>query len=404
MRILNIPIGSLWRRSEIHDLLGGQRQGGISTPAGKPYIILFSSSRGAEYGYQDGWDNQGFYRYTGEGQLGDMTFTRGNKAIRDHAKNGKVLLLFETTKDNLRRFVGTMAYAGHSFEQLPDQSGKMRSAIVFKLVPVDASTAFNVPVDIPSSHDALCFLASRKAALDASRPTAPTASSTLEYRKRSDAVARYVLQRASGYCEICGRPAPFKRADGSWYLETHHLKQLADDGPDAPEDVAASCPTCHKRIHHGVDGKEINQKARIHIRAVEHAIAAGRFALVTAAIIKGPSGRILVAQRNGPGTLHSKWEFPGGKVEPGESLEACLQRELMEELSVRIDSPTRFFMVDHTYEDVHVRLCAMNTRLLDTKITLNAHRSIRWVRPEELLSLDLAPADIEVAKALKDEF
>lgn len=396
----NIPVGSLWRRSEIHDMFGGQRQGGISTPAGSPYIILFSSPRGNEYGYKDGWDNNGFYRYTGEGQTGDMTFTRGNKAIRDHVKDGKVLLLFETTENDLRRFVGTMAYVGHTIEQLPDQSGNMRSAIVFKLVPTDSSTALNAPVNIPATRDASAFLITRKAALDASRSTAPTVSSTVEYRKRSAAVARYVLQRSQGFCEVCGRPAPFERADGSWYLETHHLRQLADDGPDAPGDVAAACPNCHRRIHHGVDGEAINSKVHKRIQVVERAIASERFVLVTAAIIESSDNRILVAQRDTSRILEAKWEFPGGKVEPGETLEECLQREIMEEFSVRISPPLRFFMTDYSYEDFDVRLCCMKTRLVDNDIVLSDHVAVQWVHPGELLSLDLVPADIEVAKAL----
>jgi 5-methylcytosine-specific restriction protein A len=59
-KLTNFPIGSLWKRASIHDILGGQRQGGISTPSRKPYIILFSSPRGEEYGYQDGWKDDGF--------------------------------------------------------------------------------------------------------------------------------------------------------------------------------------------------------------------------------------------------------------------------------------------------------------------------------------------------------
>jgi len=57
---MNLPIdlvpGSAYRRSDLHDALGGQRQGGISTPARYPVILLFSSHRGAEFGYEDGWN------------------------------------------------------------------------------------------------------------------------------------------------------------------------------------------------------------------------------------------------------------------------------------------------------------------------------------------------------------
>ena len=93
-----LTIGSLWKRTEIHNLFGGQRRGGISTPSGKPYIILFTGPSGEEFGYRDGWDEDGFFRYTGEGQEGDMSFVRGNRAIRDHVKDGKVLPIEITFK------------------------------------------------------------------------------------------------------------------------------------------------------------------------------------------------------------------------------------------------------------------------------------------------------------------
>ena len=76
--------GQIYRRSHLHDQYGGQRQGGISTPADQPFIFLFSSEAGEQFGYSDGWDEDGVFLYTGEGQRGDMEFVRGNLAIRQH--------------------------------------------------------------------------------------------------------------------------------------------------------------------------------------------------------------------------------------------------------------------------------------------------------------------------------
>lgn len=72
---MNLPIdlvpGSAYSRSDLHDALGRHRQGGISTPARYPVILLFSSHRGAEFGYADGWNaDDGFYHNCGEGQSG----------------------------------------------------------------------------------------------------------------------------------------------------------------------------------------------------------------------------------------------------------------------------------------------------------------------------------------------
>ena len=72
------------RRREIHDPFGGQAQGGISTPVDVSCIFIFTGEGREQYGYSDGWNEDGVYLYTGEGQVGDMQFVRGDKAIRDH--------------------------------------------------------------------------------------------------------------------------------------------------------------------------------------------------------------------------------------------------------------------------------------------------------------------------------
>ena len=84
--------GQLYRRRELHKQFGGQRQGGISTPQKFPFILLVTGDSGKRHGYSDEWTDEGTFLYTGEGQRGDMEFRGGNRAIRDHAANGKALL------------------------------------------------------------------------------------------------------------------------------------------------------------------------------------------------------------------------------------------------------------------------------------------------------------------------
>lgn len=83
------------RQRDIHAHFHGQQQGGISTPVDHPFVILFTGETGEQFGYRDDWTNEGVFLYTGEGQVGDMEFVRGNRAIRDHIVDGKDLLLFE---------------------------------------------------------------------------------------------------------------------------------------------------------------------------------------------------------------------------------------------------------------------------------------------------------------------
>ena len=83
------------RRKDIHAVYGGQQQGGISTPSSHNLIFIFTGESGTTYGYKDEFRPDGTFWYTGEGQKGDMEMIRGNKAIRDHQKEGKIIHLFE---------------------------------------------------------------------------------------------------------------------------------------------------------------------------------------------------------------------------------------------------------------------------------------------------------------------
>src|SRR5262245_43199781 len=85
------------RRTEIHTPYGGNGQSGIAPCAEHPYVFLFSSPAGEQYGYRDGWLSALEFSYTGEGQVGDMEMFRGNRAIRDHQSDGRELHLFDKT-------------------------------------------------------------------------------------------------------------------------------------------------------------------------------------------------------------------------------------------------------------------------------------------------------------------
>lgn len=125
----------IYRRRDLHDLYGGQEQGGISTPQKHPFIMLFTGEGGEQYGYADRPTKDGGFLYVGEGRRGDMTFKRGNRAIRDHVSNGKDLHLFEYVEKGQVRYRGSMVYMGHRLESGRDQEGRRRQTIVFELSP-----------------------------------------------------------------------------------------------------------------------------------------------------------------------------------------------------------------------------------------------------------------------------
>jgi 5-methylcytosine-specific restriction protein A len=121
------------RKADIHNKYSGQQQGGISTPKGSPFIFLFTSEIGERHGYKDEYRDDGMFWYTGEGQVGDMGMEGGNRAILDHAKNGKAILLFEYTRTAHVRYIGTAECLGYHEETRPDREGDYRTALVFHL-------------------------------------------------------------------------------------------------------------------------------------------------------------------------------------------------------------------------------------------------------------------------------
>jgi 5-methylcytosine-specific restriction protein A len=125
-------VGQIYKRTDIHNKYGGQRQGGISTPAKYPFIFLFTGINGERYGYRDGWQGD-IFLYTGEGQKGNMEFVSGNRAIRDSSKNGEELHLFKFKKKGFVEYMGQMVCMGYTVRNGPDVERHARELIVFQL-------------------------------------------------------------------------------------------------------------------------------------------------------------------------------------------------------------------------------------------------------------------------------
>ena len=78
-----------------------------------------------------------------------------------------------------------------------------------------------------------------------------------------------VLRQANGMCEMCGKPAPFKRADGKPFLEVHHARPLAEGGPDTMDNALAVCPNCHRELHHGANRDEARKTIIVKIARIK---------------------------------------------------------------------------------------------------------------------------------------
>jgi 8-oxo-dGTP diphosphatase len=122
---------------------------------------------------------------------------------------------------------------------------------------------------------------------------------------------------------------------------------------------------------------------------------------VVAAIIID-SGKVFATER-GYGEFKDKWEFPGGKMENGESAESALSREIREELDTEISVGRLFCTVEYDYPAFHLTMHCFFCSVKEGKLTLLEHEAARWLGKDQLTSIDWLPADLEVVQKLQSE-
>ena len=121
--------------------------------------------------------------------------------------------------------------------------------------------------------------------------------------------------------------------------------------------------------------------------------------VVAGAIIK--DGKVFSAQRGNSGKTAFKWEFPGGKINPGETPEQALARELLEELSIKVKVYELIYQVVDEYDDVILHIDTYRCELLSGTPTLSEHIALAWSNKEELDKLEFSPADDPVLAKIK---
>ena len=129
-----------------------------------------------------------------------------------------------------------------------------------------------------------------------------------------------------------------------------------------------------------------------------------KIVLVSAVALIDPDGRVLLAQRPAGKSMAGLWEFPGGKVEPGETPEAALIRELREELGIdtwqSCLAPLTF--ASHGYPDFHLLMPLFACRRWDGIVQGREAQALVWVRPEKMRDYPMPPADLPLISTLRD--
>ena len=118
---------------------------------------------------------------------------------------------------------------------------------------------------------------------------------------------------------------------------------------------------------------------------------------VTAAVIE-EGGRVLIARRKQGDRCEGRWEFPGGKVEPGETPEESLKRELREELGIDVAVGEQLGVCPFRAGKAQMELLVYRTRIVSGKIVCHDHDEVRWVEPGELGRYDLTDPDRHVVE------
>ena len=123
---------------------------------------------------------------------------------------------------------------------------------------------------------------------------------------------------------------------------------------------------------------------------------------VTAGVVwDRSSSRVLITKRRDGDARGGMWEFPGGKREPGESLEGCLTRELREELGIEVEVRDQFITVEHTYPDLRITLHAFHCLIVRGEPRAIACQEWKWVKIDELANYPFSTADEHIVADLQ---
>lgn len=125
--------------------------------------------------------------------------------------------------------------------------------------------------------------------------------------------------------------------------------------------------------------------------------------MFTAAVIRD-NGRFLICQRPKGKNCELLWEFPGGKIEPGETAEQCIVRECQEELGVTLEVERELTDIVYTYPDRTVHLHFFITQIIGGQLQRKEHNAFAWIIPNEIQQYEFCPADAEMLRQRNKSF
>lgn len=230
-------------------------QGGMRRSKETNTLVIVSNHVSSVY--DDRWIGDVLH-YTGMGQKGHQSLSFAqNKTLNESGSNGVGVHLFEVFTPQVYTYIGEVELSGIAYSE-PQLDALENSRLVWVFpVRLKAGALPEIPEAV---LDELRVLKEKQIRRLSDEQVAEQARRTgrkhvgqrsvhATQHQRSPWVAEHAKRRAKGRCELCEGPAPFKRKDGTAYLETHHIVWLARDGEDTVENTVALCPNCHRRMH-----------------------------------------------------------------------------------------------------------------------------------------------------------
>ena len=271
-----IKQGSVLSNDELCETFKCSSQGGMRRSHKTNTLVLVSNH--IKSIYDDKW-NGDIFNYTGMGGAGDQSLNfMQNKTLNESEENGVEIHLFEVFEEKKYFYQGRVKLKHKPFqENQTDEKGETRKVWMFPLEIIDNKPArieFEILKKLMLKKEKKTSKISYKAIKSMvenqpkSKPSKRITSS--ETYERDEKVVKYALFRANGVCELCDKPAPFVKKDGSPFLEVHHIEYLSNGGNDSIENVSAICPNCHRKMHAlelKKDIEKLKEKAKIKLKA-----------------------------------------------------------------------------------------------------------------------------------------
>jgi len=253
---ISFDIGSTYKRSELHDIYGGNRENGISNCKDSPIIFIFSDPRKKNKLYVDEWKNEYFY-YSGEGKEGDMEMTRGNKSVFNHINDNKQIHLFEKIETSQYTYKGRLQYKDLSYGESKDKNGDIRESFQFIFKKFNSDSIKKIPKKVYPR---------RKPKKNIKTSSTKEGKIVYKLHKKRERDSKYPNlkkeQHLSLYghlsCEVCELNFFEKYGErslnskGYEYIECHHnipLSEYESEQETNLSDLSLVCSNCHRMIH-----------------------------------------------------------------------------------------------------------------------------------------------------------